>query len=70
MVADLTKKGVNKKTEKVEKLEVVVKALVQKLLSLENDLKDMKTNKKIDETTDISDKNCLIILVLLVLKTQ
>ena len=47
MVADITNKEVSK-DEKVEQLEIVVKALVRKVLSLESELKDMKTNKGLD----------------------
>ena len=45
MVADFTNKEARKDNEKVEQLEIVVKALVRKVLSLESELKDMKTNK-------------------------
>ena len=42
----ITNKCIN--LEKVEPLEIVVKALVRKVLSLESELKDMKTNKGLD----------------------
>ena len=45
IVADLTNKEVSKENEKMEQLEVVVKALVRKVLSLESGLKVMKSNK-------------------------
>ena len=66
MVADFTNKEVSKDNEKVGQLEIVVKALVRKVLSLESDIQDMKTNKGlstqdhvkenvIEEKEDISD---------------
>ena len=44
-IADMTNKD-SKETSQLEKLEIVVKALTRKVLSLENEIKDIKTEEK------------------------
>ena len=46
MVSELTKKGVSKEAKKIEQLEIVVHALVRKVLSLETDIKELKQNSE------------------------
>ena len=45
MVSELNKKMTNKETEQVKQLDIVVKALIRKVLSLENEMIYMKDNK-------------------------
>ena len=44
-IADMTKKD-SKETSKLEKHELVVKALTRKVLSLENESKEIKTEEE------------------------
>ena len=54
-VAKLTNMKVNKETEKLEQLEIVVKALSQKVLSLEIELNEFKRKKKSSEGPEEQD---------------